>query len=181
MDLSKFNNDWYKPGGFLKRAIWYVCNRLFINTYIPFPYSFKRIVLRIFGAKIGKGVVIMPKVNVKYPWFLSIGDYCWIGEGVWLQTAGRITMKNNVCMSQFSSILGGYHDFKKETFDLIIKDAVLEDNVWIGAYAIVCPGVTCENGSILSVNSVAKGTMLKNCLYSGNPAKKIKDIIRDES
>ena len=38
----------------------------------------------------------MPKINIKYPWFLSIGDYCWIGEGVWLQTLGRIKIKNNV-------------------------------------------------------------------------------------
>lgn len=181
MDLSKFNNEWYKPGKLHKRIMWYIFNRLFFNTYIPFPSFFKRLLLRCFGAKIGKGVVLMPKINIKYPWFLSIGDYCWIGEGVWLQTAGRIKIKNNVCMSQFSCIITGNHNFKKETFDLIINDVVLEDNVWIGAYAIVCPGITCEKGSILSVNSVATSNLSKDSFYSGNPASKIKDVKRYES
>ena len=57
-----------------------------------FPISgFKRFLLRLFGAKIGKGVVIKPCVNIKYPWKLRIGNYVWIGENVWIDNLDTVT------------------------------------------------------------------------------------------
>ena len=80
IDLSCYNNSWYASGGSrLKRLIWYFINVLFfINPLNPIS-GLKVLLLRWFGAKIGKGVVIKPSVNIKYPWRLEIGDYTWIG------------------------------------------------------------------------------------------------------
>ena len=84
-DLSKYDNSWYNTGGnVLKRLLWYFCNILFIKNEWNPSSVIKVYVLRVFGAKIGRGVVIKPCVNIKYPWNLEIGDNTWIGEDVWI-------------------------------------------------------------------------------------------------
>ena len=132
-DLSKYNNSWYKPGSALKRILWYLINVLIIrNTLNPIS-SIKVLALRCFGAKIGKGVVIKPGVNIKYPWFLKIGDYSWIGENVWIDNLGITTIGSNCCLSQGAMLLCGNHNYKLTTFDLMVKPITLEDGAWVGA------------------------------------------------
>ena len=168
--LNKYDNSWYNPGNFLKRILWYCSNIIFFNNQILFPSFLKRIILRIFGAKIGKNVIFMQNINIKYPWNLEIGDFSWIGEGVWIQSLGKIKIGKNVCISQFSSIITGSHNYKKNNFDLIVKDVVINDGVWIGAFAIVVPGVKCDVNSVLAVSSVATIDLKENSIYQGNPA-----------
>lgn len=176
-DLSKFKNDWYNPGNRFKRSSWFLVNAVFLqNPVIPFS-SLKVFLLRTFGAKIGKNVVVKPNVNIKYPWNLSIGDNSWIGEKVWIDNLGKVTIGKNVCLSQGSFLLCGNHDYKKETFDLMIKEIILEDGVWIGAKATVCPGVTCKSHSVLSVGSVSTSDLEAYSIYQGNPAVKIKERV----
>ena len=91
-DLSTFNNSWYKPGNPFKRLIWYVVNLLVFKNPLFVFIAPKLLLLRWFGAKIGSGVVIKPAVNIKYPWFLSIGNNTWIGEGVWIDNLDQITI-----------------------------------------------------------------------------------------
>jgi putative colanic acid biosynthesis acetyltransferase WcaF len=170
-DLSKFNNDWYKPGSKYKILLWFIVNRLIINTYLPIPVFFKCVVLKIFGAKIGKGIMIKPKVNIKYPWFLEIGDYAWIGENVWIDNLGKVFIGANACISQGVLLLTGNHDYKKETFDMILKDIIIEEGVWIGAKSVVCQGVICQSHSVLGVNSVATKNLEPFSVYQGNPAQ----------
>lgn len=174
-DLSKYNNSWYKPGGnILSRTIWYFINILFfINPLNPLS-GFKVFLLRLFGAKIGKEVVIKPGVNIKYPWLLSIGDYTWIGERVWIDNLAKVTIGSHCCLSQGAFLLCGNHNYKKAAFDLIVKPITLEDGAWVGAMAVVCPGVTLKSHAILTVHSVATETLEANTLYKGNPAVKIR-------
>ena len=138
-DLSKYNNDWYQPGGsVLKKTCWYVLHAIFIHSAFPFS-SFKVFLLRLFGASIGTSVTIKPNVTIKYPWHLTIGNHVWIGEQVWIDNLSRVTIKNNCCVSQGAMLLCGNHDYSKTSFDLIVKDITLEEGVWIGAKSIVCP------------------------------------------
>ncbi|TDB64497.1 WcaF family extracellular polysaccharide biosynthesis acetyltransferase [Arundinibacter roseus] len=170
-DLSKYDNSWYKPGGLVKRLAWYLVGRLTVNTYLPFPVSVKVLVLRVFGAKIGKSVMIKPKVNIKYPWFLTIGENAWIGENVWIDNLTYVTIGANSCLSQGALLLTGNHNYKTSTFDLRVDPIVLEDGVWIGAKAVVCPGVHCGSHAMLTVNSVATKNLSAYGIYSGNPAQ----------
>jgi putative colanic acid biosynthesis acetyltransferase WcaF len=176
--LNKFENSWYwknyNRSSFLKRVIWFFASNIFLNSYLPIPIFFKIFLLRLFGAEIGQGVVIKPKVNVKYPWLLTIGDYSWIGEEVWIDNLAMVKIGKNVCISQGAMLLTGNHDFSKPTFDLKIGNITLEDGVWIGAKAIVCPGVTCFSHSVLAVGSVASKNLEANIIYRGNPAIQIK-------
>ena len=82
VDLSKYNNDWYNPGkNSIIRIMWYFVNSLFFINSLNGSSGLKKFLLKLFGAKIGKGVVIKPGVNIKYPWKLTIGDYTWIEIG----------------------------------------------------------------------------------------------------
>jgi putative colanic acid biosynthesis acetyltransferase WcaF len=170
VQLNKYNNDWYKSAGIFKKTLWYFTNIFLIKTMLPIPSSAKVKVLRVFGASIGNGVVIKPNVNIKYPWFLTIGDDCWIGENVWIDNLDQVTIGNNVCLSQGSYLLTGSHDYKKEAFDLMLGEIVLEDGVWIGAKSVVCPNVTCKSHSVLAVGSVATSDLDDYGIYQGNPA-----------
>jgi len=169
--LSQYDNSFYNPGSKLKKTMWYVVNMLVFKTLLPFPSSVKVKILRFFGAKIGIGITIKPNVNIKYPWFLTIGDNCWIGEDVWIDNLALVTIGDNVCISQGAYLLTGSHDYKRECFDLITQPIVLEDGVWIGAKAIVCAGVTCKSHSVLAVGSVATLDLDLYGIYQGNPAK----------
>ncbi|TDE17461.1 WcaF family extracellular polysaccharide biosynthesis acetyltransferase [Dyadobacter psychrotolerans] len=173
-NLSAYNNSWYKPGSRGKQLLWYISSRLFINTYLPFPMFVKRSVLKAFGAQLGVNVVIKPKVNIKYPWYLKIGDNTWIGEKVWIDNLTLVTLRTNVCLSQGCFLLTGNHNYTKSTFDLTVKEIVIEDGAWIGAQATVCPGVTVGSHAVLTVNSVATGNLEPYAIYQGNPAKFVK-------
>lgn len=177
-DLSCYDNSWYKTGGSgIKKILWYFINILFItNPFIPF-IGIKVYFLRLFGAEIGKKVVIKPGVNIKYPWNLSIGDYSWIGENVWIDNLSRVTIGANVCISQGAMLLCGNHNYKRPTFDLIVKPIVLEDGAWVGAQSTVCPGVTMHSHSVLAVGSVASKNLDPFSVYRGNPAVKVSERI----
>ncbi len=169
-DLSKFTNDWYNPGNRIKVIAWFFTNSLIINNYFPIPMAIKIVVLKLFGAKIGSNFIIKPKVNIKYPWFLDIGDNVWIGETVWIDNFVKVTIENNSCISQGALLLTGNHDYKKSTFDLIPKEIYIEKGVWIGAKSIVCGGIRCMSHSVLAVNSVATKDLKSYTIYQGNPA-----------
>jgi len=174
-DLLSYNNYPYNPGGSaMKRLLWYYVNLVFFKSgWFPF-YGFKVSLLRLFGAKVGKQVEFKPRVNVKYPWNLSIGDEVWIGENVWLDSLVMITIGSNVCLSQGAVLLTGSHNYKKTSFDLITGPIVLEDGVWIGAGAIVNQGITAHSHAVLAAGSVATKNLEAYSIYQGNPAVKIR-------
>ena len=176
-NLKQFDNTSYHPGSMAKRSLWYAVNVLVFNTPLPFPNSLKRMLLRRFGAEIGKGVILKPKINIKYPWKLSVGKHCWIGEGVWIDNLGHVEIGANCCLSQGVMLLCGNHNFSVSRFDLIVGDIRLEDGVWLGAKSIVTPGVTCQTHSVLSVGSVASNNLAAYSIYRGNPAEKIKSRV----
>jgi putative colanic acid biosynthesis acetyltransferase WcaF len=167
--LDKFQNRYVKKNVFLI-VIWTIFHAVFFDTSIPWPSSFKRFLLILFGAKVGSKLVLKPRVTIKYPWNLFLGNNVWIGEKVWIDNLAKVEIKDNVCLSQGSLLLTGNHDYKKETFDLIVGEIILESGVWIGAKSIVCPSVTCHENSILAVSSVATSDLKTNTIYQGNPA-----------
>lgn len=176
IDLSTYDNSWYQTGGSkIKMLVWYFVNELCMNSGWLFVSSIRRSILRIFGAKIGEGVIIKPHVSIKYPWRLSIGDNCWIGENVWIDNLAEVTIGDNVCISQGAMLLCGNHNYKKTTFDLMIGEIKLEDGAWICAKSVVCPGVTMKSHSILTVGSMATKDCEAYSIYQGNPAVKIKE------
>lgn len=176
-NLAGYDNGWYKPGaGMLKRGLWFCINACFFCSYFPLN-GFKLFLLRLFGARLGKGIIIKPAVNIKYPWKLEIGDHVWIGEKVWIDNLDWVRIGSNSCLSQGAFLLCGNHDYKKSTFDLITSPITLREGVWIGAKAIVCPGITCHAHAVLSAGSLANKDLEAYGIYQGNPAVKVKERI----
>jgi putative colanic acid biosynthesis acetyltransferase WcaF len=144
---------------------------VFFETSIPYPYVFKNQMLRIFGARVGNGVVLKPGVKIKHPWCLEIEDDCWLGEGVWIDNLVLVKLASNVCLSQGAYLLTGSHNYKMASFDLITDEIHLAEGTWIGAKSIVGPGVNCFSHSVLTAGSCAFNDLEEFCIYQGNPAK----------
>ena len=175
VDLSTFDNAWFDPGrGTFIRLIWHLLNAVVLQ--FPFnPSSGSKVaLLRLFGASIGQGVVLKPGINVKYPWNLSIGDHSWIGEGAWLDSLAPIRIGRNVCISQGVYFCTGNHDWTDPAFGLVLKPIVIEDGAWVGARAVVLPGVTVATHSIVSAGSVLARDTAPYGIYAGNPAVAVK-------
>lgn len=157
----------------LKIILWYIINMLFIKSGL-IPYSNIIVsILRLFGAEIGIDVRIKPCIDIKYPWKLKLGDHSWLAD-CYIENLEKVSIGKNVCVSQKAMLLTGNHNFRSPSFDLITSPIILEDGVWIGAKAIVCPGITVQSHAVLTVASVATKDMEGYFIYQGNPAVRTK-------
>lgn len=137
-------------------------------------YGWRRFLLRLFGAQIGKKALIRPSVNVTYPWKLKIGDYSWIGDNVVLYTLGNIEIGSHTVISQRSYICTGSHDYTSPTFDIYTKAIHIGDQVWIAADVFVAPGVTIGDGAVVGLRSTVLHDLPSGMVCYGNPAKPIR-------
>lgn len=181
VNLEDFDGtDFNKGAGRLKILLWYFVNALLVRAaWNPFM-GMKVALLRLFGAKIGKGLVIKNNVIIKSPWFLTVGDNCWLGEYCWIDNLDRVTIGSNVCISQGALLLTGNHDYTLYNMPYRNAPIYIEDGAWIGAKTTVCPGVTVHQNAILTVGSIATKDMEENGIYQGNPAKMIRKRIVKE-
>ena len=177
-DLSSFTTGNFDKGaGFIKQTLWYFTNALLIRaSWNPFM-GIKIALLKAFGAKIGKGLVIKNNVCIKFPWKITIGDNVWLGEYAWIDNLDYVTIGNNVCISQGALLLTGNHDYTRSSFDYRNAPIKIEDGAWIGAKTVVCPGVIVNSHAILTVGSIATKSMEEYGIYQGNPAKLIRKRI----
>jgi putative colanic acid biosynthesis acetyltransferase WcaF len=174
-DLSRFRLGDYRPGNKWRVSAWFLVNYFIFNSAVPWPQSFKSFLLRLFGATVGKGLVLKVRVRIKYPWRLVIGDHCWLGEDVWIDNLEQVTIGNHVCLSQGAMLLTGNHDYSKPDFPYRLGKITLQDGVWLGARSVVCPGVVAGSHAILTVNSVATRNMESWQVFSGNPATPVRE------
>ncbi|MGH7884210.1 MAG: WcaF family extracellular polysaccharide biosynthesis acetyltransferase [Thermodesulfobacteriota bacterium] len=177
VDLSLFSNKWYNPGSTAKRIVWYIVNIVFFKCPLPYPNILKIKLLRMFGAKMSTGIVIKPDVNIKYPWFLEIGNNSWIGERVWIDNLAFVKIGKNVCISQGAYLCTGNHNYKSESFDLLTGEIIIEDGVWIGAKSIICPGVTLRSHSVITAGCIISDNTEPYTIYKTNETVEVKSRI----
>jgi putative colanic acid biosynthesis acetyltransferase WcaF len=125
--------------------------------------------------------VIHPGVNIKYPWKLTIGDHCWIGQRAWLDNIDQLTLGNNVVISQGAMIIQGSHNYKKVDYPTMSGPVVLEDGSWVGAGAMVMLGVRVGSHAVLSAGSVATKDLEPYMIHQGNPAMPLRERVIDPS
>ena len=155
IDLSQFNNAEFDRGATrAKELSWMVVRALFFYTRIPLPSKFRCFLLRCFGAKVGKQVVIRSGVNISFPWRLEIGDHVWIGDEVFILSLAQVKISDHVCISQRAFLCTGSHDFSKSSFDLITSPIVVKSHSWIAAQAFVGPGTTVPEGTLVTAGQV---------------------------
>lgn len=184
VDLSRYRvPQWHDRGRiFLVRAIWHCVNAIFLQNPLNVSSGFKVLLLRLFGARIGRGVVLKPGINVKSPWLLEIGDNSWVGERVWLDTVFPISLGSNVCISQGAYLCTGNHDWSDPHFGLMQSSLRVEDGAWIGAGAIILPGAWVASHAVITAGALLSQRTQPYTIYAGNPAVAVRErVIRDSS
>ena len=172
------------PDGFRGRSsffvqLWWIVQAIFFACSPQFMYGWRRILLRIFGAKIGKNVLLRSSVKITYPWKLSIGDNSWIGDCVDLYTLDNIEIGSNVVVSQKSYLCTGFHNYKKSTFDIQTKKITIKDGVWIATDVFIAPGVLVGRNSIVGARSSVFSNIKPDSVYFGSPARYISKRLID--
>jgi len=181
MHFNLIHLDQYEPPGLptggaalWKQLLWFFIGDRLVQTYFIPMSGFKVWVLRRFGATIGRGVRIKPGLRVKFPWLLTIGDHCWLGEQAWLDNIEPIVIEDHVCISQGVYLCTGNHDWSDPAFRYLSKRIHIESGSWIAAKAVVGPGVTIQQGAILTLGSVTTQSLDPMTIYAGNPAQPMK-------
>jgi putative colanic acid biosynthesis acetyltransferase WcaF len=181
VDLSVPDNSEFDKGRpFVARLLWHFLGAPLVSSRLLPISALKAHVLRLFGAKVGRGCYFKPGIRVKFPWYLSIGDHCWIGEDAWIDNLCMVTIGSHVCISQGAYLCTGNHDWTTRNMKLFRRPIFLLNGCWVGARATVCPGVTLESNAILSAGAVTARNIPANEIWAGNPASLVRNrLFRD--
>ena len=154
-----------------KEALWCLVRTWFFQSGLPWPRGMKRALLRLFGATVGVGVVIKPRVTIHFPWKLAIGDHAWIGEEVFILNFESVKIGAQACLSQRAFLCGGNHDFRDPAFRYRNGPITVGEGAWLGAEVFVAPGVAIGPQTVVTVKSVVTEDLPGNRVCSGNPAR----------
>lgn len=173
-DLAQFRlpPNFRGRSGLTVQLWWLVQATLFRGSPQIF-YGFRRWLLRLFGARIGEGVIIRPSVRIPYPWKLRIGDHSWIGDDAVLYCFAEIIIGRDVVVSQKSYLCAGTHNYRKATFDIEAFPIVIEDEAWVAADVFVAPGVTIGKGAVVGSRSSVFTDIPAMMVCVGSPARAV--------
>jgi len=172
-DLSEYNQDWFdrgRPGLFI--ILWWIIQGTIFRFSFHNMYKFRSIILKAFGAKLGKNVKIRASAKFHYPWKVDIGDNSWIGDNVNLYSLDNIKVGKNTVISQNTYINTGSHDINDPYFGLITKPVIIENEVWICANCFVNLGVSIGVGVTIGAMSNVTKDIPDYIFCVGNPCKK---------
>lgn len=179
-------NDSYTAASFslshrMRRQLWNWVY-LFFFKISPRPFHIWRtIILKLFGAKLGKGVHVYPGAKIWAPWNLEVGDHVGIADGVTIYNMDLIRIGSYSVISQGAHLCGGSHDYNSSNFQLYAKPIVLGEHVWICAEAFVSLGVSIPDGVVIGARSlVIKSIADPWTVYAGHPAKQISQRTRSK-
>ena len=159
----------------IARRVW---NIVWIIFFRPTPrgsfYGWRRLLLRLFGAVIGKGVHVLPSCKVWQPWKLTMGDYSCLSENVDCYSVDQITIGDQVVVSQGAFLCCASHDITSPIMELTYKPIVIASQAWIAARAFIGPGVTVGEGAVVGACAVVTKDVEPWTVVAGNPARFIK-------
>lgn len=173
-DLARFRlpvNFRGRPGWYVQ--LWWLVQASLFAHSPQFMYGWRRWLLRRFGMKVGKGVLIRPSVTVTYPWKVSIGDHSWVGDGAVLYSLGPIEIGAHAVVSQRSYLCAAGHDHRRPTFDIYEQKVTVGDEAWVAADVFVGPGVTVGRGAVVGARSSVFRDLPEGMLCLGSPARPV--------
>lgn len=157
------------------RVVW---DLVWLFLFRPTPrgilYGWRSFLLRLFGARIGKGVNILPSCRIWQPWMLSMGDYSCLSEDVNCYSVDKITIGEQVVISQGAFLCTASHDISSPIMELTYHPIVIGSQSWIAARAFIGPGVTIGEGAVIGACSAVFKDVEPWTVVGGNPAKFIR-------
>jgi putative colanic acid biosynthesis acetyltransferase WcaF len=172
IDLRKYDQSGFDRG----RPSWFILFWWFIQA-ITFPltlHSFSSArcaILRLFGAKIGKNVLIRPTARFTYPWKVSIGDCSWIGDDVVLYSLDEIVIGEHCVVSQKSYLCTGSHDMHDPAFGLQTAKISIGNGAWVAADSFIGPGVSIGANAVIGARSTVFTDMPHGQVCWGTPCR----------
>jgi len=177
----KNTDSFTKPSFSLKNRVARVAwNIVYVFLFRPSPnflHGWRSFLIRSFGAKVGRGVHVYPRVKIWAPWNLELKDQCGIANGATLYSQGHISIGYRAVISQDSYICTGTHDYQLSGQPLITFPIIIQDYVWVAAGAFVNPGITIEEGAVIGARSVVTKNMPPWMICAGHPCKPIKQRV----
>ena len=149
---------------------------MFFQTFVPWPSALRVALLRAFGARIGRGVVVRANVNISFPWRLTVGNHVWIGEEAAILSLADVIIESSVCISQRAYLCTGSHDYCREDFKLVTRPITVRAESWIAAAAFIAPGVEVGAGAVIAAGSVVVRDVPPRTLVRGNPAEIVREL-----
>ena len=153
--------------------LWYICKVLFFLSALPWPSYLKRLLLRAFGAKVGKGFVIRPRVNIHLPWKLRIGDHCWIGERTEILNLETVILEDHVALAHDVYLAAAGHDISSPSMAYKNRPIIIREGTWLASRVFVNPGITIGPGAVVVSGAVVTKDVPRDSIVGGNPAKEI--------
>jgi len=155
----------------ITRALWGVCEPV-LWKLSPVPWhGFRCSLLRLFGAKVGRGVKIHPRVKVIIPWHIELADTVVVHEGAILYALGRIAIGEGSEVGPFCHICAGTHDYTDPGFTLLRQPITVKESCTLGAGSFLAPDVTLAPRTVLAPRAAVYADTEPGGLYLGNPAK----------
>jgi putative colanic acid biosynthesis acetyltransferase WcaF len=137
-------------------------------------YGWRRLLLTMFGAKLGKNFRIRPTAMVEIPWNLEAGDNVVIGDYAIIYSLGQITIGRAATISQYAHLCAGTHDYTTRRFTLLKPPIVIGQEVWIAADAFVGPGVTVGDRAVVGARATVVNNVPPDQVVAGPAAKILK-------
>ena len=174
LDIAACRNQRpYTRAEYLARALWALATPLF--RFSPRPlFGWRRMILRLFGAKVGEDAHIYPTARVYLPWNLTIGAQASIGEWALIYNLGPVTVGEKATISHRAHVCAGTHDYRDATLPLLRLPIHIGAQAWICADAFVGPGISIGEGAIVGAAAVAVNDVPPWTIVAGNPARTIK-------
>lgn len=165
----------FSLGNRVLRVLW-MASWLILARFTPPPlHAWRRLILRLFGAKVGAGARVHASVSIWLPANLEVGANALIGPGARLYNQGRITIGDRAVISQRAHLCASTHDIHDPEFQLVCRPIIIGSQCWIAAEAFVGPGVTMGDRSVLGARAALFADAKPDGVYSGNPAQWVKE------
>ena len=162
----------YTRGEQLRRVAWSF-GRWLVHLS-PHPcYAWRRWVLRLFGAQVGRDVRVAASTHIYMPWNVQIGDWAAIGPDVFVYSLGKVRIGRRATLSYRTHVCAGTHDFTDPAMPLLKPSVTIDDDAWVGTDAYIGPGVTVGRGSMVAARAVVVKDVEPQTLVGGHPARLI--------
>ncbi len=156
------------------RAVWGIVWLLLFRPTPRIAFAWRRFILRMFGAKIGRGVRVYNSVRVFYPPNLQLDDQVVVGPDVDLYSVATIHLEMNVMVSQYAYLCAATHDYTLAHLPLIAKPITVRRGAWVCAKAFIGPGIEIGADAVIAAAAVVVKSVGPREIVGGNPAKLIK-------